>query len=45
MTMRVLREPRMDHGIPPMPEAAAAIGAVEADAEILKTPSGEGHQI
>lgn len=45
MTMRVLREPRMDHGIPPMPEAAAAIGAVEADAEILRTPSGEGSQI
>lgn len=45
MTMRVLREPRMDHGIPPMPEAAAKIGAVEADAEILRTPSGEGHQI
>jgi pimeloyl-ACP methyl ester carboxylesterase len=43
--MRVLREPRMDHGIPPMPEAAAAIGAVEADAEILRTPSGEGSQI
>ena len=44
-TMRILREPRMDHGIPPMPEAAAKIGAVEADAEILRTPSGEGHQI
>lgn len=45
MTMRVLREPRMDHGIPPMPEAAAKIGAVEADAEILRTPCGDGHQI
>ncbi len=45
MTMRILREPRMDHGIPPMPEAAAKIGAVEADAEILRTPSGEGSQI
>lgn len=45
MTMRVLREPRMDHGIPPMPDAAAKIGAVEADAEILRTPSGEGDQI
>jgi pimeloyl-ACP methyl ester carboxylesterase len=45
MTMRILREPRMDHGIPPMPEAAAKIGQVEADAEILRTPSGEGHQI
>ena len=45
MTMRVMREPRMDHGIPPMPEAAAKIGAVEADAEILRTPSGEGSQI
>lgn len=45
MTMRVLREPRMDHGIPPMPDAAAKIGAVEADAEILRTPSGDGDQI
>ncbi len=43
--MRVLREPRMENGIPPMPEAAAEIGAVEADAEILRTPSGKGHQI
>ena len=45
MTMRILREPRMDHGIPPMPEAADQIGAVEADAEILRTPSGDGSQI
>ena len=35
----------MDHGIPEMPEAAAKIGAVEANAEILKTPSGDGHMI
>jgi 2-hydroxy-6-oxonona-2,4-dienedioate hydrolase len=45
VTMRVLRQPRMDHGIPPMPEAAAKIGLIEAEAEILRTPSGAGDMI